>query len=1116
MLCSKCGSENAPNMKFCGECAAPLAAACPKCGFDNPTGRKFCGQCAAPLSVSTSSNVKDPGTSPDRPSSTRVAPQTADSLEGERKTVTVLFADIKGSMDLIEELDPEEARAIVDPALKLMMDAVHRYEGYVAQSTGDGIFALFGAPVAHEDHPQRALYAALRIQEEMQRYSMRLREAGHLPIEARVGVNTGEVVVRSIRTGDAHTEYVPIGHSTGLAARMQALAPTGSIAATEAVRKLCEGYFAFKALGPTQVKGVSEPVPVFEVTGLGPLRTRLQRAAGRGFARFVGREREMAEMKRAAEQAKAKHGQVVAVVADAGVGKSRLFHEFKALASAGWKVLETLAVSHGKTSAYLPVIDLLRNYFEIQSGDDEHKRREKICGKVLTLDHALEDTLAYLLGLLGLVEDDDLLAQMDPQVRRRRTLDAVKRIFLRESLNQPLMLVFEDLHWIDEETQALFDLLADSIGTARILMLANYRAGYTHQWGAKSYYAQIRLDPLGEQSAEEMLDALLGTAPELAPLKRLIVDKTEGNPFFIEETVQVLVEEGCLLRDGTVRLTKPLSELGIPPTVQAILAARVDRLPPDLKELLQTGAVIGKEFQFRLVQQVTGRSKDELERMLSALQSGEFIYEQPTSRDIGYSFKHILTQEVAYGSLLVDRRKLLHERTGAGIESLFKDTLDDHLGELAFHYSRSFNLKKAVSYLYSAGRQLAQRSAYSAALAYLNQSLQLSENLLKDRDSSRLQLRLQIAIAQSFRFTKGWAAPEVESTFLRARDLCSQFGNTPELFSVLAGLRQLYFQRQDFATARRLAEELVTLGQTTQDPNVLAWGYTSLGQILYCMGDLTGARARCEQAIAIPVSSHTKKQEISGPKTYALCFMALVLWWLGYPDKARKVSHEALSMAEKLSRPFFLATALFLGSIVSEALQDESQGLKLAERAIVVASQRGFSTELAISTFFRGRALVGLAKVDEGIDEMRHGIALFNSTGADTPNYMAVPLADALRRSGDLEDGLRLLAEAQAAAHKTGELFYEPELCRVRGDLIQLLGPDGDAETSYRVAIRIAREQSAKSWELRAATSLARLLERKGRSAQARAVLVEVYGWFTEGFQSADLKDAKALLDQLS
>src|SRR5216684_2222201 len=471
MRCSKCGFENPEGMRFCGQCTNALALVCPKCRFENPPGFKFCGQCTAALGVPTKP-VED-GTP------IRISEATPDSAlpEGERKTVTALFADIKGSMELMEDLDPEEARAIVDPALKLMIDAAHRYDGYVVQSTGDGIFALFGAPVAHEDHPQRALYAALRLQEELKRYSAKVLADGGAPLQGRVGVNTGEVVVRSITTGAGQTEYTPIGHTTNLASRMQTAAPVGSIAVSENTRRLCEGYFILKALGATRVKGLSELVNVYEVTGLGPLRTRLQRAAGRGLTKFVGREREIEALKHAAELARQGHGQIVAAMAEPGVGKSRLLFEFKATSQSGWMVLETFSISHGKASAYLPVIDLLHSYFEITADDDGRRRRQKIIGKLLELDRALEDTVPYLYALLGIVEGDDPIAQMDAQIRKRRTLEATKRILLRESLNQPLMVIFEDLHWIDGETQAFLNLLADSIGTAKILLLVNYRPG---------------------------------------------------------------------------------------------------------------------------------------------------------------------------------------------------------------------------------------------------------------------------------------------------------------------------------------------------------------------------------------------------------------------------------------------------------------------------------------------------------------------------------------------------------------------------------------------------------------------------------------------------------------
>src|SRR6202043_4023811 len=424
-----------------------------------------------------------------------------------------------------------------------------------------------------------------------------------------------------------HTEYTPVGHVTNLAARMQTAAPAGSIAASEATQRLCEGYFEFGALGATAVKGLDQPIEVYEVVRAGPLRTHFQLAARRGLTRFVGRESEMAAMAGALEQATAGHGQIVAAVGEAGAGKSRLMYEFKATIPDGCKVLEAYSVSHGKSSAWLPVLELLKSYFEVTDEDDDSRRSEKVEAKARALDPALAETLPYILSLLGIAGAGASLAMMDAGIRRRRTLEAIKRIIIRESLQQPLVVIFEDLHWIDAEPQEFLDLLVDSVASARILMLVNYRPEYHHAWGNRTCYTQLRLDPLGGQSADEMLHALLGGDAILQSLKRLIIDRTQGNPFFMEEIVQALVEQGVLVRNGATRLTKPRTEIRIPPTVHGILASRIDALPGSEKGLLQTLAVIGKDFPLNLVRHMTASPEDQLYSMLKGLQAGEFIYE---------------------------------------------------------------------------------------------------------------------------------------------------------------------------------------------------------------------------------------------------------------------------------------------------------------------------------------------------------------------------------------------------------------------------------------------------------------------------------------------------------
>ncbi len=1108
MRCSKCGFENPGGMKFCGQCTAPLALVCPKCRFENPPGFKFCGQCTTALEPAAARREPSPFAASEA--------DAAAAPEGERKTVTALFADIKGSTELEQDLDPEDARAIIDPALKLMIDAVRRYDGYIVQSTGDGVFALFGAPVAHEDHPQRTLYAALRMQEDVRRYGNRLRSEGRAPLAIRVGAATGEVVVRSIATGADHTEYTPIGHTTNLAARMQTLATPGSIAISESTRKLVEGYFQLKALGPSRLKGISDPVNVYEVAGLGPLRTRLQRSASRGYTKFVGREREMEALGHAAEQAGAGRGQIVAAVAMAGVGKSRLFYEFKVKNQSGWMVLEAFSVSHGKASAYLPVLDLLRGYFAIDDEDDARKRREKVTGKVLTLDRALEDTLPYLFGLLGLTEDDEPLAGMDAQVRHRRTLDAIKRVLLRESLNQPLMVMFEDLHWIDDETQAFLNLLADSIGTTKLLLLVNYRPEYSHQWGSKTYYTQLRLDPLGRASADEMLSALLGDSIELAALKHLIIERTEGNPFFMEEMVQALFEDGALVRDGAARLTRSLDALRIPATVQAILASRIDRLPAAAKDLLETLAVIGTEFPLALAREVAGRRADELDRLLSQLQLAEFIYEQPAAGDVEYTFKHALTQEVAYNSVLQERRKALHERIGVAIESLYADSLDDHVEQLAHHYRRSANVTKAVDYLTRAAELAVLRNARAEAVTSTREALALLDAIADPGERDRREAALQIALGGALAM-EGPAAKGVEDAYLRARELCERIGDRAGLFHSLFGMRLYYSFRAELDRAVELCEEMLKIARD-DDLEWRASAHVSAAQAQYFRGELEAARRNIELSRATAVSPTQNKTSqvrervmLAEPRSRN----ALISCLLGYPDQAVREARDGLAYAHALLAPLQIALAEFFAAQLYFFRRDIRGVREHAETASRIAQQNG---NPQLSGY--AAALLGWLKAlegdnEKGIKEIRQAMEQVELVGARIHSLQDTLMLESLLRGGDHAQGLAAAADAIAHAHRTGERYCLAELNRLKGELLVLNGDRAAGEAAFRTAIEAARTQKARWWQLRATTSLARLLRDTGRRDEARAMLAEIYDWFTEGFDTADLRDAKALLEEL-
>ena len=646
------------------------------------------------------------------------------ALEGERKQVTVLFADLKGSMELLADRDPEEARKLLDPVLEHMMEAVHRYEGTVNQVMGDGIMALFGAPLAHEDHAVRACYAALRMQESVKRYAEGVRREYGVTVRIRVGLNSGEVVVRAIGS-DLHMDYTAVGQTTHLAARMEQLAEPGSILLSPATLELAEGYVEVKPLGPLPVKGLPEPVEVYELVGAGAVRSRLHAAAARGLTRFVGRDSEVDQLRQALERAQAGHGQVVAVVGEPGVGKSRLYWEFTHSHRAhGWLILESGSVSYGKATAYLPVIDLLKAYFHIEGRDETRTIREKVTGKVLSLDRALEPSLSALLSLLEVPVEDEAWGRLDPAQRRQRTLDAVKRLLLRESQVQPLLLLVEDLHWIDAETQALLDSLVESLPTARLLLLANYRPEYQHLWGSKTYYRQLRIDPLPAESADDLLTSLLGTDTSLDALKRTLIERTEGNPLFLEESVRTLVETKALIGErGAYRLAHDATAIQVPATVQAILAARIDRLPPEDKRLLQAAAVIGKDVPFALLLAIAELAEEDLRRGLAHLQAAEFLYETSLFPDLEYTFKHALTHEVTYGGLLQERRRDLHARIVDAIETLHRDRLGEQIERLAHHALRGELREKAVHYLRQAGLKAAARSALQDARVWFEQAL---------------------------------------------------------------------------------------------------------------------------------------------------------------------------------------------------------------------------------------------------------------------------------------------------------------------------------------------------------------------------------------------------------
>ncbi|MFD1558245.1 adenylate/guanylate cyclase domain-containing protein [Paraburkholderia silviterrae] len=1134
MRCSSCGFENPVSAKFCQECGARLARVCPHCGCNLTTNASFCSKCGTTLVVGGQAEAVAPihYTPPhlaERILAERAAFEARSEAAGERKTITALFADMAGSTMLINDLDPEEADKLIAPVIALMMEAVHHYEGYVAKSLGDGILALFGAPIAHEDHPQRALYAALRMQDAMRRHSDQVRLEQGIALHVRVGVHTGEVVVRSIRKDDLRADYDPVGQTIHIASRMETMAAPASILVSESTYKLAQGYFDFNALGAAQVKGVPAPLAVYEVRGLGPLRTRLQVAARRGLAPFVGRESELQALHRALERTTAGHGQVVGVVGEAGVGKSRLFLEFKERSQREVLVLETFSVSHGKAFPYLPLIELLRNYFKITVQDDERQCREKVTGKLLTLERSLEDLLPYLLALFGASDPTSALAEMDVQTRRSRTFEAITRLLLRESLNQPIELLFEDLQWLDSETEAFLAFFVERVVSAKVLLLVNYRPGYQPDWTHKNDYTQLGLDPLGEAEAQGLLSALLGDDQALVPLKQLILRKTEGNPFFMEEVVQTLVEESALIGErGRYRIEQTPTALHIPTTVQGVLAARIDRLRAVEKALLQTLAVIGKEFPWSLLKQVcsgqAGLPEGELRRLLSSLQAAEFIYQRPAFPEVAYTFKHALTQEVAGQSLLSEQRCLLHERTAQGIEALYPTRLNDYCNELAHHYSQSGNVPKAIEYLQCAGQQALQRSANLEAIQHLGAALELLERLPGGPERARQELAMQLALGPILMAARGPASPQVKAAYTRAMTLCEQVGEASQLIPVQLGLRVNHTLRAEHAIAHKLAERALHLAQSAQDPGLLAEAHSAVGTSAFFQGDLVTARAHLERVLDLyDPDQHREHAFVYGldPGIFGLSVSAWILWFLGYADQASKRSQEAFALAQRMSHPSSLALTLITTANLHQFRREAQQTQACAEAAITLSAEQGFPFWLAYGTILQGWALAEQGDIEPGIAIINKGLAAYQATGAEiSRSHFLTLLAAAYGHAGQTQSGLSALTEALAAINKTGERFYEAEVYRLKGELMLHSARSEpsclrEAEACFQNALSVASRQGAKALELRATLSLARLWQTQGKSQAALQRIATIYGAFREGFDSPDLREAKALVENV-
>jgi len=745
MKCPKCGAENRDEAKFCGKCRSKLSRICPQCNSENPPDNTFCDQCGYDLVESKEAPPVD-YTEPQSYTPKHLADKiltTRSSIEGERKLVTVFFADVANYTSISEKLDPEEVHQIMDDCFKILMDEIHKYEGTINQFTGDGVMALFGAPVAHEDHAQRACYAALSIQNAMRDYGERIKKDTGVDFKVRIGLNSGPVIVGSIGD-DLRMDYTAVGDTTNLASRMESAANPGHVLVSKNTHRLARDFFEFETPTTIEVKGKEEPQEAHKLLSTSEVDTRFKASVAKGLTRFVGRKNSMPALLEVYEKARSGSGQVVGIVGEAGVGKSRLHLEFRnRTIQDQYTYLEGRCLHYGGSIAYLPILDILKSYFEIKEGDREYIIKKKIKEKILLLDQKLEYTLPSFQDLLSLKVDDEEYLKLQPQVKREKTFEAIQDLFSRESQNRPLILVVEDHHWIDKTSEEFLNYLIEWLANAHIMLILLYRPEYTHQWGSKSCYSKIGLTQLTTQSSAELVQAMLEDGEVVPELKELVLSRAGGNPLFMEEFTGTLLENGSIeKRDKKYVLTRKASEIQVPDTIQGIIAARIDRVEESLKRIMQVASVIGREFAFSILQTITGM-REELKSHLLNLQGLEFIYEKRLFPELEYIFKHAITQEVAYNSLLVKRRREIHEKIGNAIEALYLEKLEEFYEILVYHYQRSDNREKVVEYLILAAKKAAYRFAGEEAMAFSEGALRILDDLPSTEENEKLKIDIE-------------------------------------------------------------------------------------------------------------------------------------------------------------------------------------------------------------------------------------------------------------------------------------------------------------------------------------------------------------------------------------
>ena len=1062
---------------------------------------------------------------PEHPSPIPSSQTQQEAPTSERRQLTVMFCDLVGSTALSAQLDPEELQAVVRTYQEVSAQVIERYDGYIAQYLGDGLLVYFGYPAAHEDDAARAVRAGLEIVTALHQAHHKLLQ----PVQVRIGIHTGPVVVGQMGGGSRH-EQLALGETPNIAARVQGKARPDEVVISAATQQLVAGLFEVRDHGLHELKGIATPQPLHRVTAESAAQSRFAVAVQAGLTPLAGREHEQGVLHQRWTQAQAGAGQVVLLSGEPGIGKSRLVQELKDQTKQdGATQIAFQCSPYHQNSALYPITEHLQRLLQYTPGDTPQTKLDKLQQTLRHYRFSQPDTLPLLAALLSLPHPEGVPPlTVSPQKQKELTQMILVAWLIEETERQPVYNSWEDVHWADPSTLAVLDLLLDQVPTTRLLIVLTFRPEYVPPWGSHSYVSQLTLSRLGQPQVKAMVERMTDGKALSEEVIQQIVTKTDGVPLFVEELTKMVVESHLVHEEnGRYELSRPLTPFAIPSTLQDLLRARLDRLAT-VREVAQLGATIGREFSYALLAAVSRLDTATLQQELQQLVNTEFLYQRGLPPQARYTFKHALIQDTAYQSLLKSTRQQYHHQIARALEQQFTEIAETQPEVVAQHYTEAGLIEQAIAYWQQAGQRAIQRSANMEAIGHLTKGLELLKTLPDTAERTQQELTLLLALGAPLQTTRGMGSPEMENVYTRARELCLQVGETPQLLPVLYGLRRFYVNRAEYQTACEIGEQFRQLAQRVEPRHLVGGHYTTE---LYWLGEFAETRAHLEEGVALyNRQQHHSLALVYGtdPGVVCLTYLAWTLWDLGYPEQARERVNEMLSLTQELSHSSTLAYALIGPLFLHQFCRKGHATQEQAETLIAFAGARGFPFWVPYGTMLRGWALAEQGQGAEGILQIRQGLAAYQAMGANLAlTYWFGLLADAYGKTGQTEQGLNVLADALALVQKTRERRWEAELYRLKGEF--LLAPQGDslhlvgsrekaeeAEQCFLKAVEVARQQQAKSLELRTATSLAHLWQTQGKQAEAHELLAPVYNWFTEGFDTADLKDAKALLEALS